>query len=386
MVPVRSLVHFLSTLQSGSVTATARRFGLSLPTVSSSIARLEAVMGHPLFLRTPRGLVATEDALASVAEVEAILRGLLALEGHEVTPTPDLQACHAMTLSLRLIERFVAVVQAGSIGSAAQALRITQPQISRQILELEALFGEPLFQRTPTGVIPTDRAQAIYARCLPICDLAQFLVRRGNRAFSQALNTTRIGSVPPFHPESRLAEFLARLCLAWGADHPRASLSVVTDTTDVLIAGLMADDLHAVVVEIDDVPEGCDSRILLRSELALLAAVEGPAEEVIARGRLVLQGRASGLRRIAEDWLRRRGVQPAAVQEVDAMPVIGRLVSEPGYCSLVPAGAYPTDGRTVRLLPLTDAPVFAQRLVWRKDRAETRPLRRLLTLAERVQA
>lgn len=385
MLPVRSLVYFLSTLQGGNVTETARRFGVSVPTVSSSIARLEDTLGHLLFLRTPRGLLATEVALAAAPDVEAILRGLVALDRQGETTALDLGSCHGLTLSLRLISRFVAVIEAGSIGAAAHALRITQPQISRQIMELEAQLGETLFHRHRTGVTATPAALALYERCLPLCDLAQALIRRGNRRFSETLNTTRLGSVPPFHPESNLARFLSRMCLNWRDEHPKAGLSIVTETTDQLIAGLMADELHAVIVEIEEVPEGCESRVILRSELALLTGgnvIGHTAEDILSQRILVLQSRASGLRRIVEDWLQQSGIEPAALQEVDAMPVIGRLVAEPGFCSLIPAGAYPTDGQTVHLLPLQNAPVFSQRLVWRKDREDVRPLRRLLAMLD----
>jgi DNA-binding transcriptional LysR family regulator len=383
MLPVRSLVYFLYTLQVGNLTETAQRFGVSVPTVSSSISRLEDIVGHRLFLRTPRGLLATEVALAAAPDVEEMLQGLLALDRLDRATSLDLEACHGLTLSLRLISRFVAVIEAGSIGGAAHALRITQPQISRQIMELETHWGETLFVRHRTGVTATPAAQALYARCLPICDLALDLIRRGNRRFAETLNTTRLGSVPPFHPESNLARFLARLCLDWRAEHLKAGLSIVTETTDQLIAGLLADELHAVIVEIEEVPDGCDSRVILRSELALLAGGEvtgSTAEEVLSQRVLVLQSRASGLRRIVEDWLHQRGVEPMALQEVDAMPVIGRLVAEPGFCSLIPVGAYPSDGQRVQMLPLTEAPVFSQRLVWRKDREDARPLRRVLAM------
>lgn len=388
MLPVRSLVYFLATLETASLTATARRFGVSVPTVSSSIVRLEGLLGNPLFLRTPRGLIASEAALGAAGDIAAILSDLTELEtGAASEVPPDLHRCHGLRLSLRLISRFTAVFEAGSIGNAATALRVTQPQISRQIAELETLLETPLFDRHSYGVTATPAAQRLYARARPLCDAAEALVRHGNRRFSADLNTTRLGSVPPFHPESRLAGLLSTLCIRWPARHPGASLAITTEATDGLVAALMAGTLHAAIVETDEVPEGCASRMLFRSELELLVGAAAPdtdAETILTTCPLALQSRASGLRRLTDGWLRHRGLVPPFLLEVDTMPVIGRLVSESGHCSVIPRGAYPADGRINRTLPLPEAPMFSQSLIWRRDLAATRQLRRLLDLVDQA--
>ncbi|MBN8631479.1 MAG: LysR family transcriptional regulator, partial [Rhodobacterales bacterium] len=352
------------------------------------IARLEQLLGHPLFLRTPRGLVASEAALGAAAEVGAILSGLTALEtGADAEAPPDLIRSHDLRLSLRLVTRFAAVVEAGSIGHAAAALRVTQPQISRQIAELEDLLATVLFVRHPYGATATPAAQRLYARARPLCDVAEALVQSGNRRFSADLNTTRLGSVPPFHPESRLAGFLSRLCIRWTARHPGASLAIATEATDGLVAALMSGSLHAAIVETDEVPDGCTSRPLFRSELELVVGATTPdaaAEAILTSCPLALQSRSSGLRRMTDSWLRQCGLRPPFLLEVDSMPVIGRLVGESGYCSIIPRGACPADARLSRTLPLPDAPVFSQSLIWRQDLAGTRQLRRLLDLVDQA--
>jgi DNA-binding transcriptional LysR family regulator len=47
------------------------------------------------------------------------------------------------------------VADAGSLSGAARQLRVTQPTVSRQLAELEAQLGEPLFQRTVEGATLT---------------------------------------------------------------------------------------------------------------------------------------------------------------------------------------------------------------------------------------
>ncbi|MBE2277220.1 MAG: LysR family transcriptional regulator [Rhodobacteraceae bacterium] len=393
MLAVRSLSYFLATLETGSFTATARVFGVSVPTVSASMAQLEDAMGHALFLRTPRRLLPSQAAAGVETAVRAILDGLLAMEGREVPPGADtlalLRICQDLDLSLLIIARFVAVFEAGSIGAAASALRVTQPQISRQIAALEAIVGQRLFDRHRHGMAANAAAAALYARARPLCDIAAGLIGHGNRLFVESLHTTRIGSVPPFHPESRLAGVLAELCTRWPATAPETHLSLETDVTDALIGALLAGELHAVIVETDLIPEECASRVLLQSALELVVGRfdgdRGP-EQILMTSPLVVQRRSSGLRRMIDAWLLQHRIDPPHILEVDAMPVIGRLVADHGYCSLIPAGAYPVHSPSIRRIDLPGAPVFSQRLVWRRAQAATRLVRRVLQIVDRIAA
>jgi DNA-binding transcriptional LysR family regulator len=49
------------------------------------------------------------------------------------------------------VELFLAIADAGSLSGAAQALRVTQPTVSRRLAELEANLGEALFTRGVEG-------------------------------------------------------------------------------------------------------------------------------------------------------------------------------------------------------------------------------------------
>lgn len=60
-----------------------------------------------------------------------------------------------------LVKSFLAVLDAGSLMGAARKTGQQQPTLSRQISELEAQLGAPLFERTGRGVTPTALALAI---------------------------------------------------------------------------------------------------------------------------------------------------------------------------------------------------------------------------------
>ena len=50
-------------------------------------------------------------------------------------------------MELRVLRYFLTVAQAASISAAAEVLHVTQPTLSRQLMELEAELGTKLFAR-----------------------------------------------------------------------------------------------------------------------------------------------------------------------------------------------------------------------------------------------
>lgn len=56
---LRQISYFVALYEEGSVTRAARRLNVVQPAVSMQISKLEAELGHPLFQRTPKGMVPT---------------------------------------------------------------------------------------------------------------------------------------------------------------------------------------------------------------------------------------------------------------------------------------------------------------------------------------
>ena len=74
-------------------------------------------------------------------------------------------------MELRHLRYFVATVEAGSITRAAAVVRVAQPSLSRQLRQLEADVGEPLFDRggrrarlTPAGEVFLPLARDLVGR------------------------------------------------------------------------------------------------------------------------------------------------------------------------------------------------------------------------------
>ena len=71
-------------------------------------------------------------------------------------------------MDIRLLEYFLAVAKYGNITRAAEQLHVTQPTISRQLMDLEEKMGTPLLLRgkrqvtlTEAGILFQQRAEEI---------------------------------------------------------------------------------------------------------------------------------------------------------------------------------------------------------------------------------
>ena len=61
---------------------------------------------------------------------------------------------------LNLLVLFAAVMEARHVGRAAR-LNLSPSAVSHALGRLRALLGDPLFLRTPKGVVPTQRAERL---------------------------------------------------------------------------------------------------------------------------------------------------------------------------------------------------------------------------------
>jgi DNA-binding transcriptional LysR family regulator len=71
-------------------------------------------------------------------------------------------------LKLRDLDILMAVIETGSMGKAAIRLNISQPAISKSVVELEDALGVQLFDRGQRGVVPTPYGLALRSRSVSI--------------------------------------------------------------------------------------------------------------------------------------------------------------------------------------------------------------------------
>ena len=132
-------------------------------------------------------------------------------------------------MKLQDLHVLMTVVQAGSMGKAAQILNTTQPNVSRSIGELEQALGVRLLDRHRQGIEPTE-----YGRALLDCGAAVFDdLRQGvkNIAFlaDPAAGELRIGTTTFL-----AASFVSALVDRLSRRYPRIVFHLVTGYTETL--------------------------------------------------------------------------------------------------------------------------------------------------------
>lgn len=90
-----------------------------------------------------------------------------------------------LDIDARLLRLLVAVVDAGSITGAAQALGVTQSAVSHQLDKLRAITQDALFVKSGRGIMATARAQALAPQAREL--LSQLQAFAQPRSFNPAL-------------------------------------------------------------------------------------------------------------------------------------------------------------------------------------------------------
>jgi DNA-binding transcriptional LysR family regulator len=96
-------------------------------------------------------------------------------------------------LKLHDLHVLMAVIQAGSMGKAAQRLNTAQPAISRSIAALEHAFGVPLLDRSRRGVEPTKHGRALLDCGVAVFDELRQGVKRMDFLSDPTTGEVRIG-------------------------------------------------------------------------------------------------------------------------------------------------------------------------------------------------
>lgn len=65
------------------------------------------------------------------------------------------------SIDLNLLRVFQVILEERSLTRAAQRLHLSQPTISYSLGRLRSLFDDPLFVRTPDGMLPTATAERL---------------------------------------------------------------------------------------------------------------------------------------------------------------------------------------------------------------------------------
>lgn len=179
-------------------------------------------------------------------------------------------------IRLRQLRCFVTVARLKSFVSAAKALGLTQPSVSRSIRELEDLLSLSLFDRSTRGAELTAQGHDFFISAQ--ASLAQ--IHLGTRAVLGELKgqqTVRIGALP-----NVCSQFLPRLIASFKAEFPSIRVLITQGTNSELLSDLRQGERDLVIGRLSNSSDmrGLVFEALYDEPLIFVARADHPAAKV----------------------------------------------------------------------------------------------------------
>jgi DNA-binding transcriptional LysR family regulator len=274
-------------------------------------------------------------------------------------------------LELRHLRYFVAVAEELHFGRAAARLHMAQPPLSRQIQQLEAEVGVPLFERTKRRVQLTSAGRVFLAEARATLAQAERAVEEARRAGRGEIGQLTVGFIG-----AASYSVLPRVLQAFRAAFPDVELVFHEMTTDDQLRALREGRLALGFVRPPVADPVLAAETILREPL-LAALPEGHAlarQDTVALGALAGERFVLFPRPLAPDLYdqilqlcQSAGFQPAVAQEAVQMQTVVRLVAAGTGVALVPASVQQLHQAGVAYRPLHDATAEVQMAVaWRR--------------------
>jgi LysR family nitrogen assimilation transcriptional regulator len=253
-------------------------------------------------------------------------------------------------LTLRQLNYFVGIVDAGNMTRAAGALRVAPTALSLQVRAMEERLEVRLLQRHSRGVRPTEAGAELCRKARQILALVDETEREVSTAHGRAHRDLRVGA-----PPSALRPVGIEALIEGARSRGHPGLQIVTGFSDTLTEQLLDGALDFALV--CDTPRNDALRRIDLIEESLVF-VTCPAEahaggrvtlsEALDSG-LVFPGERGACWRLVDAEARKEGLALNARQMVGSVDVARHLVTRGTATAILPFGAVATECRAGQL-------------------------------------
>ncbi len=130
-------------------------------------------------------------------------------------------------MEIRVLKYFLLVAREENITKAANLLHLTQPTLSRQLMQLEEELGVQLFRRSKHRIILTEEGMLLRRRAEEIVTLADKTKDDLQHREEQLAGTIAVGS-----GELQSSDFLTRLLTAFQERNPLVRFAIYSGNSD----------------------------------------------------------------------------------------------------------------------------------------------------------
>ena len=237
-------------------------------------------------------------------------------------------------MDLKQLNCFVRVAELGSFTRAAQALDMTQPQLSRQVRALELRLRQPLLRRHGRGAEPTAGGQRLLEHARAI--LHQ--IARAEEDMLHQLDAIPGGQVALGLPPSVARVLAVPMMRAFGQAMPQGRLSISEGLSHALAQEVTQGRLDLAVLYAPRAQPALLLEPLAEEELLLVGArPRGLAEDpppapitlaALAHTPLVVPRLPNAVRACVESALAAQRLRPRIALEIDGVAAMLDLVAD----------------------------------------------------------
>ena len=130
-------------------------------------------------------------------------------------------------MELRVLKYFLAVAREENITKAAALLHLTQPTLSRQLMQLEEELRVQLFRRSRYHIELTEDGMLLRRRAQELVDLAEKTTREFTMRETELMGEIAIGA-----GETRSMSFLSRAMVSFRERYPKVTFRIFSANAD----------------------------------------------------------------------------------------------------------------------------------------------------------
>lgn len=146
----------------------------------------------------------------------------------------------------RSLRHFLAVAEHRNVTSAAEALHISQPALTKSIKQLESTIGVPLFERHQKGVILTREGEVLARRARLMENEYQHALAEINAIQRGIAGTLRIAAGPVW-----MTTILPPIIAKFHKQYPGVKVKLELGVIDTIVPALLAGDIDLACCTLD---------------------------------------------------------------------------------------------------------------------------------------
>ncbi|AOI89542.1 LysR family transcriptional regulator [Burkholderia pseudomultivorans] len=257
---------------------------------------------------------------------------------------------------LNLLRVFLAIWDLRSLTAAGDRLELTQPAVSHALRRLRTLFDDPLFVRTPTGMVPTDAAHRLYpplAQALSIINEAVQQLARFDPATAQRVFRISMSDMSEFF-------FLPPLVALLDREARGIRIEAVNVPVQSVSAAMRSGEIDLALGYVPGLDAGCVSRTLFVDEHVCVVRANHPlgksrpTREDLAALRYVYASTNATGHRMVEQWLDELNLKRDVVVRLPHFVVAPEIVMNTDLAVIFPKSIARrfNRGKAFRILPL----------------------------------